>query len=347
MVAIKAQHANAFVASPDPKATAVLFYGPDAGLVSERSQKLARLLAEREKPSGEIVRLDDSDLDNDPDRLSVELLTVPMFGGRKIVRATVGRRINTPALKAILEGTPLAGWLIVEAGNLRPDEALRALFEKSPVAAAVPCYADETRDLAGMLAEVLAAEKLSISPDAQQQLLARLGADRGLSRSEVEKLALYASAKGTIDVEDVEAIVGDAAELAMDRLINAAALGMADRALIECDRAVAAGESAQSIIAATQRHFLRLHRSRLAVDNGRTLDDVIRQMRPPLHFKQRQAFETQCRQWTAQRLQAALSSIQTAAKAARLNSAMDAVLAERLLLDLATLGSKDGKRQRA
>ena len=41
-----------------------------------------------------------------------------------------------------------------------------------------------------------AARKLQITPEAQRLLLARLGADRALSRAEIEKLALYAQRQG-------------------------------------------------------------------------------------------------------------------------------------------------------
>ena len=89
MVAVKAQQANAVLSRPDPTLVAFLIYGSDAGLVSERCAKLARTLAERDSPPGEIVRIDDADLEDDSERLSVELLTVPMFGGRKIEKITL------------------------------------------------------------------------------------------------------------------------------------------------------------------------------------------------------------------------------------------------------------------
>lgn len=346
MVSLKAQNVGSFLASANKSTGAVLLYGPDAGSVSERAIRLAQRLAQAEDPPGEIVRVDDTDLEQNPDHLSIELLTVPMFGGRKIVRAIAGRRINAAALKPLIEGPVLAGSLIVEAGDLKPTDAMRALFDKSPAAVAIPCYADEARDLGGMIAEILEAAKLSITPEAHQQLVARLGADRALSRSEVDKLALYAAGKGTIDVDDVEAVVGDAAELAMDRVVNAAALGQAARALAECDRAFAAGESPQGLIAATQRHLIRLHRARAAIEAGRSLDDVIRTLRPPLHFKQRQAFETQCRQWSAGRLNDALSRVATAAKSARLNASLESVLAEQLLLDVSALVKNSGAARR-
>ena len=340
MVAIRAQNAAAFLAKPDPAIRAFVFYGTDAGLVGERAKALASLIAARESPPGEIVRIDDADLEGDPDKLAVELLTVPMFGGAKIVRTTASRRITAQTVKPLLEGAPIPGVLIIEAGNIRADEGFRALFEKSPSAAAVGCYADEGAQLAGLVTDVLKAAGLGIAPEARDELIERLGADRALSRGEVEKLALYAAGAGTVTLEHVEAIVGDASEMAIDRVIEAAASGNAARAIAECDRAVASGESPQLVILATQRHFQRLHRARAGIEGGRALDEVIRQMRPPLHFKQRAAFERQCRQWSIAELDKVLARIGAAAKSARLASAMDGLIAERLLLEVARMARR-------
>jgi DNA polymerase-3 subunit delta len=334
MVAIKTHQANAFLAAVDRAPAAVLLYGTDVGLVGERASLLAKRLAERESPPGEILRLDDADLEGDADRIFVELQTVPMFGGRKIVRTTAGRRVTAAQLAPLVQSGNLQGYLIVEAGNLRPDDALRALFEKAREAAAVACFPDEARDLDAVVREVLAARKIDITPEAKRVLLARLGADRALSRVEIEKLALYAHGKAVIDESDVEAAVGDAAELALDRIVLAAASGRAGMSLMELDRSLAAGESAQAVIAALQRHFLRLHRMRSALDAGGSMEDIVRSMRPPVHFKQREALEQQCRSWSLSRLAAALARIAEAVKAARLNSALEGTLAENLLLDL-------------
>ncbi|WP_072395958.1 DNA polymerase III subunit delta [Hyphomicrobium sp. CS1GBMeth3] len=345
MVAVKAHQAQAFVSSPDPKIRAVLFFGSDAGLVGERAQALAKASAARFDPPGELIRLDDADLDSDPDRLVVELGTVPMFGGPKIVRTTASRKVTAAALKPLLEGGGLEGMLIVEAGNLRPDEAMRTLFEKSPLAAAVACYADAAQDLEGLIREMVREAGAKISADASQALVERLGADRALSRGEIEKLLLYVGGGREIGIEDIEAVVGDVSELAIERITFAAAAGQMQRAVAECGRAVSAGESPQAIIAATQRHFQRLHRARATVDRGSSLDDALRQMRPPLHFKQKDAFAAQCRMWTTPRLTEALKRISTAARSARLAGGLDEPLAERLLMGLAML-AREGQAGR-
>ena len=335
MVAVKAHLAQGFLKSPDPKLSAFLFFGSDPGLVSERSMQLAKRLAESETPPGEVLRLDDTDLESDPDRLAIELRTIPMFGGKKFIRATMGRRITAASIKPLIEEGGLAGVLIVEAGNLKPDDAMRAAFEKSASAAAIACYADEAQDLAALVRDVLGQAKMSISPEAQQMLVARLGADRTLSRGEIEKLVLYARGKAQIEADDVEAIVGDASELAIDNILLATASGDSGRAIRECSRAAAAGESAQTIILAAQRYFQRLHRVRIALDEGRQFDDAIRQLRPPLFFKHKPAFSAQLRQWSSKQLVEALTEIAAAAKAARLGSALEEPIAERLLWSLA------------
>lgn len=342
MVAIKAHQAAKFLTTVGPAIGAVLLYGPDAGSVAERAQALAKRLAGLDDPPGEVLRLDDADLESDPGRLAVELRTFPMFGGRNVVRAAAGRRLNAQLLKPLVTDNALAGFLIVEAGNLRRDEALRLLFERASSAAAIPCYADEARDLEALVRDDLAAARLGITPEARKLLLSRLGADRALSRREIEKLTLYAAGQAAIEVEDVEAIVGDASEQALDKVAMACAEGQAAPALAACDRAIAAGEGAQSVILAIQRHFTRLDRVRALVDQGRSVDEALRQFRPPLHFKIEDAFRGQSRLWSKTKLTRALRVIAAGAKAARLVGTLEQTVAERLILDVAAIPASGG-----
>lgn len=348
MVAVKAGQANQFLKSPPLTLTAALFYGSDPGLVSERSQRLGKLLAEREDPPGEVLRLDDSDLEEDTGRLAVELNTRPMFSGRKIIRAIAGRRIATALLKPLLTGGRPEGVLIVEAGNLKADDALRALFEGGAETAAIACFPDNDIDLERLVAEVLAPYGATFEPGARELLLSRLGADRALSRAEVEKLALYTLGRKIIAIDDVEIIVGDASELGLEKIAEAAALGDGQRAIADFGRAIASGESAQGIIVITQRYFLRLHRVRADIDGGRSLDDALKSLRPPLHFKARDAFAAQCRRWTRSSLDQALKRISETAKAARLSSSLEDTHGERLLLALSAMagGSSTASRRR-
>ncbi len=339
MTAIKTFQADRFLKTFDSRYRAILVHGPDAGAVAERARAAAQRLAAISNPPGEILRIEDADLEQDPDRLLVETQTIPMFGGPKVVHTRASRRVNAAALKPLLEGGALAGSLVVEAGNLRANDPLRLMFEKSPHAAAVICYLDEARDLEAIVRDTLQEAGVAITPDARQALVSRLGADRAMTRGELEKLILYTRGKGQIDVDDVEAVVGDASELAIDKVVFAVASGAADRALAEYDRVITSGSGPQSVIAALQWHFQRLHKLKTAIDTGGSLEQILRQLRPSPPQKVQDALQAQCRMWTGGKLITALSRIAETLKAARLNDALESPMTERLILDLARIAS--------
>lgn len=329
MVAHKASAVPRFLKSPDPNCRAVLVYGPDAGLVSERAAALTKTFARRQGADAEVIRLDDRDFAEDPARLDVELRTQPMFASAKVVRVTAGSRLDVPSLKALL-AEPSDNALIVEAGNLRPDSGLRKLFEKLPDAAALPCYADE-RDLAAVIDAELAEAGLAIDRETKTYLMSRLGADQAMSRTEVAKLALYARGAGKVTHDDIAAVVGDAAEIALENFVYAASGGEAKDALRELQRLAAAGTDRATAMSALARHFTRLHQ--VASREG-NLDEAVRTLRPPLHYKRRDAFAAHCRKWGAKRLASALPLIQETIRRSRRSPDLDSAFAERLLLTL-------------
>jgi DNA polymerase-3 subunit delta len=91
------------------------------------------------------------------------------------------------------------------------------------------------------------------------------------------------------------------------------------------------------VVLAVQRHFLRLHRLRSGLDAGRSLEELMRALKPQPSFKQKAAIEQQTRAWALPSLNAALARIGDTAKAARLGGALEEALAGALLLELGAL----------
>jgi len=332
MVAYKASGVARFLKSPDPKCRAALVYGPDAGLVSERAAALAKTFADGLGTDAEIIRLDDRDFAEEPGRLAIELRTRSMFASAKVVRVTAGSRLDVPSLKALL-GEPSDNALIVEAANLRPDSGLRKLFEKLAHGAALPCYADE-RDLSAVIDAELAEAGLTIDRDTKTYLMSRLGADQAMSRTEVVKLALYARGGGSVTHDDIAAVVGDAAEIALENFVYAASAGESGLALRELQRLAGAGTDRSAALSALARHFTQLQRAAATQASGGNLEDAVRSMRPRPHFKREPMFLAHCRRWGAHRLGQALLLIQEAVRRTRRSPDLDGAFAERLLLAL-------------
>ena len=157
---------------------------------------------------------------------------------------------------------------MIEAGDLRKTAPLRTLCEKSKVAAALACYADDERDLVRLIDDEMRAAKLTIAPDARAALVSLLGGDRQASRSEIRKLALYAHGKERVELDDVLAVVADASALALDAVIDAAFAGRTGEAEAQFAKALDAGTSAAPSFRRALRHVGQLHKARLAVEAG-------------------------------------------------------------------------------
>ena len=336
MVAYKTGSFQRILKSLEAECRAALVYGPDAGLVAERAAALVDVFAGKRKETMEIVRLDEKDLGEDAARLEVELRTIPMFAERKVVRVAAGARLDVPTLKALLEA-PLAGALVIEAGALRPDSALRKLFESHKTAAALPSYSDE-RSASELIDEELDKAGLKIDSDTRSYLMTRLGADQALSRAEVTKLALFASGQGRLAPEAVDGIVGDSADIAVETFVYEVSGGDTKEALRQLGRLAAAGTELSVALSALGRHFTQLHRIASALGAGVAIEQPLRSLRPRPHFKREKAFVADSRRLGAQRLLEALPLIQDAVKRARLNPDLGRAVAERLVLALTRRG---------
>lgn len=344
MTALKAQEADAFVKRPDPAKPVVLVYGPDAGLVGERVRALVGSAVDDPNDPFQLVRIDGDELGSNPLRLVEEANTIPLFGGRRAVWVTkASPRTNLlPAVEALLAAAPPDCRVVIEAGDLRKNAPLRAACEKAKNAVAIPCYADQERDLARLIDAEMHEAGLTISPEARAALLPFLGGDRLASRNEVRKLALYAHGKGKVGIDDVMAVVADASATVLDAVTDAALAGKPGEVETQFAKAINEGTSPGAIVSAALRQVIGLHRAALSLAEGAQLESALYQMRPPPHFSRKAAIETALKLWPPERLVALMGQLANAVLETRKQSALAQAIAHRALMSVATAARRKG-----
>jgi DNA polymerase-3 subunit delta len=309
---LPAQRVASFLSSPDAGTRAALIYGPDAGLVRERGTRVATAICSDVNDAFRVTDLDAGGLTHDAARLNDEASSLSLIGGRRLIRIRdADDRCGTVFDKFFKALPPGDAFILVEAGDLSPRSSLRKAFESAKAAVAIACYLDGPRELAELAREVFAAHKISARPDAMQYLAAHLGGDRGISRRELEKLALYVGDGGVVDEEAVMAAIGDSAELSVDDVVFAAADGDASHLERALNRAFGEGAQPVSLLRAELRHFQRLHLAGSRLAAGKSEDEALK-LRPPLFFKLIDRFKRQLRVWPPSRAQAALDALNTA-----------------------------------
>lgn len=299
---IPASRITAFLQRPDQGVRAILLYGPDEGLVRERAATAARSVCPDLSDPFRVADLPATLLAADPARLGDEAAQLSLIGGRRVVRVRGAGDGLAKLFGEFVAAAPGDALTVAEAGDLPARSALRRTFEAAPAAAAIGCYPDTPRDLAAVIRETLATHRVTASRDAGQFLLEHLGSDRQLTRSELEKLALYAGDGGRIELEDARLSVSDSAALELDDAVMAAAEGDAPKLERVLGRVFQEGESPVTVIRALLRHLHRVHLLTSRIAAGSSVDEVMRTARPPIFFKQEDGVRRQLGLWTEAKL---------------------------------------------
>jgi DNA polymerase-3 subunit delta len=340
MTAIKASDVDRFIARPDPAQPVVLVFGPDAGLVRERVDALVRASVDDPGDPFALARIEGDELAGNPARLVEEAHTIPLFGGRRAVLVKAGVRNIASAVETIIASPSSECRVIIEAGNLSKSAPLRSLCEKAKVAAALPCYADNERSLSQLIDAEMQEANLVIAPDARATLLALLGSDRLASRNEIRKLVLYAQGQKKIEIADVMAVVADASQMALDGVVDAVFAGRTGEVDAEFGRARAGGSSPASIISAAIRQVATLHKMKLALESGDSIEFVMKRAAPPIHFSRERAIGEALRAWSPVRLLRAMEQLAEASLEMRRNAPLAEAIAQRTLLSIAVIARK-------
>ena len=320
---------------PDPKLRALLVYGPDTGLVRERAELLVRTVVPDPTDPFRVVVMTGRTLASDPARLLDEIDALAFGGGRRVIRIrSAGDEIALLLADAVANAKGDA-LVVVDADDLGPRSKLRTLFETSANAGAIPCYADEEGQVADLIRRRLRQDGIAIAADALDFLVARLGNDRMVTRSEIDKLALYAGNGGRLELADAIACAGNSADLSLDDIAFAVGDGDSRRALHGLDRAYAEGNSPVAILRGVARHFQRLHLAASMVAGGQRPDQAVGALRPPVFFKLKPPFLAQLRKWPTDRLGTALARLTETEIACKTTGMPDEALCARTLMEIA------------
>ena len=301
----------------------MLVFGPDAGLVRERVDALVRASVDDPNDPFAFVRIEGEDLSANPSRLVEEAHTVPLFGGRRAVLVKAGARNISAAVETVIAAAVERMPRHHRGRQFEQNRRRCARCAKRPKSRPF-CLAMPTaqRDLDRLIDEEMRGADLTIAADARAALLSLLGGDRLASRGEIRKLALYAQGKERVELADVAAVVSDASNLALDGVIDAAFAGRTREVETEFAKARAGGSSPAAIISAAIRQVANLHKMKLAVDGGDSIDIAMKRGAPPVHFTRANAVGEALRTWSPAQFLRAMQQLAEASLEARRNRAL-------------------------
>jgi DNA polymerase-3 subunit delta len=326
---LDARQAERFLQNPGD-ARAVLLYGPDSSLVTERGRTLARRLA---------GSLDDpfrfAEVSPDQANRLLEEVTAQAFGGgRRVVLVREAGDMLARAVEQVLEaqGDSL---LILMAADLAPRSRLRALAEKHRAAAAIACYPPEAARRSADLEASLREDGVTIERDALAWCSARIAPESAALHQATELLRLYAGPNGRLSLDDAVAALGDQGSASVQDAIDAALVGdiaAADRAL---GLAIEEGAAPVGILRVLLGELGRLRLLAHAIASGTPARDAVSALRPPIFFRRAPVITRAAILWREGPVTGAISQALQAERACKQAAAPAETICRQTLLRLA------------
>lgn len=333
---IPAAKVSGYISSADKSLPAALIYGPDEGQVLEQAMLLMKKRMGTDSP--DILRLTPEMIKDDPGLLSDELASVSLFGDARVIHCTHASNNLTTQLKSLLDAPkPQPNFLLVTAGSLEAKSTLRQYFEKHALCPALPCYADDDRSLREIVSATFREAGVECGPDVIPYLVSHLGSDRAVTRSELEKLVLYAGEEKKLSLDDAQFLVGDSSGKALDDLINATCSGQSAVADGLLQRLYTEGVVPVPILRGFARYFDTMDNIIRRQNKGENLDFILK---TAVFYKQQPITRQHLRFWDHRRIQQAQSRVLITESQCKKTGAPDTLLCARAVLQLSSLARR-------
>ena len=170
------------------KYAAYLVYGQNKGLVREKSQIIINSYKDNQT---EIIKFENDELISEQGKLTNEFNTFSLTAEKKILHILNTKDNLTEIITNTITGHDSKNLIVFETSELTPRSKLRKFFEKEKHLGILACYFDTERDVQELIETTFKKENMPINRDIVLLITKRLGNERHIIKSELEKIILY------------------------------------------------------------------------------------------------------------------------------------------------------------
>ncbi|OEY86374.1 DNA polymerase III subunit delta [Wolbachia pipientis] len=280
---------NSFLEKPG-SLKGILIYGNDNSKIDFYAKKLVTNLG------GYSVQLMDFTVVNkSPELLFTELATISMFNEKKLIKlVNISGNISKELIFCI-DNNIGDNYIIMIAGELSYNSAIKNYIENSQLFGVIACYKDNHDHLYNIISDCLEQNCVKYTKDSVYHLQYYFNNSKAPIRTELEKLLLYIGERKELNHIDVkECFSGSGNSHAVLDNLCAAVANKDIVNFIRVSDTLINNENFSSIaiIRMLSNYFLQLEAVLLLIDSGMSALNAIDQLNPPLFFKQLQNFKS-------------------------------------------------------
>ena len=265
-----------------------LLYGNNSGLIKDIIQtNLKPFLYEK------VLNYDESEIINNLDGFKEEILNKSFFENEKLVIISRATDKIYKVIEEIIEREIEDLAIILISSILEKKSKLRNFFEKSKSTICIPFYEDNERSMISIIQNFLKEKKILISKESINLIIQRCGGDRINLYNELQKIENFSKNKKKIDIEDIAKLTNLSENLNFNELVDNVLAKNLRKTLYILNENNFASEDTILILRIFLIKLKRLLKIKSQVEMENNVENVIRNFKPPIFWKEKEILKKQ------------------------------------------------------
>ncbi len=275
----------------------LLVYGPDRGLVLDYYDRVTQHF-NKDESGFCLVDYEAKKVEDDPADFFADCVCDSFFGDKKLIRVKDAGESFYKVMEDLL-AKPISSFVIVTADNLPKSSKLRTFFEKNNFCESLACYQDNQKNILDVISRFFLGKKVGIDYDTKNYIASKLGENRAVTMSELEKLHLFIGDKKNVSFEDAKASLCNGEIIEIDDFIYGILEGNFENFLKAQDKFLNEGASTITMLRALSNHLKSIYKMRAEFDKTRNLLESVKKINPRVFFKNQDNYMKQVKKFSA------------------------------------------------
>ena len=271
-----------------------LFYGPNYGKVCDCTNLIKRF--KNVEQDYEVKNFFSDEIKKeDLSRIFIESSTPNIFGSKTFLCFHLNsEKISKEIVSIISKETNKDLIIVLKCHQLSPRSPLRSFFEKNNYSISVPCYEESESEKKTYINNVLQNEGIKVSESLITLLTNNLSNQRLEIKSELEKIIiLHKTESEKKFMSNTFSFISDSLNNEDTRFIFSLASKEKKGFVKNFNKFTDYGSDNMKLITYLLEHFFRLLFIKIKIYEGIDVSDAIKQLRPPIFFKNLPEFKQQ------------------------------------------------------
>ena len=303
----KQQDISTIINDGETSLKCILLYGPNTYLINDLYNKLCDSLLDKDDvfaPSEFNIK----EISKNADAFYNEAESLAFGGGRKYLKIDMDNSESAGPVLDLLKDDIKETTLLIKGGVLSPRSNIRKSLEKLKNTLIVPFYEDNIVSLKKFIKEKADKRNFSFNEGAINSIVSMSGFERSQINDAVERIMLYYEfdEDKKIVEEKVEKILFDTNQGQLNELSKSICVGETEVSQKISEKLLLQGVTPPQFISALIVHFQKLHLVDLNIISGQSTSEAMKQIKPPIFFKEVNAFKSQIKNWNINKVDRAL-----------------------------------------